>query len=274
MGLRIATNTSSIAAQRVLGTQQKRAAHSAQAIASGSRIVNAADDAAGLAISENFKGQMKGISQARNNANNAISFVQVSEGGLSEISNILIRLRELGVQAASDHLGDTEREFLDRESKQLIQEADRISKTTVFGNKKMLDGSAGELEFQVGANGGEDNRITFNFDSDATASKLGISGIDITDKGGARDALESVDEAMSQVGAMRATFGAMQSRMESAVSNLDVSYENLSAANSRIRDTDIAKETSEMASASILQNAPLARFAQANHMPQGRLKLV
>jgi len=274
MGLRIATNTSSIAAQRVLGTQSKRAAHSAQAIASGSRIVNAADDAAGLAISENFKGQLKGIAQARNNANNAISFVQVSEGGLSEITNILIRLRELGVQAASDHLGDTEREFLDRESKQLIQEADRIAKTTVFGNKKMLDGSAGELEFQVGANGGEDNRIKFNFNADATASKLGISGIDIQDKSGARDSLEAVDEAMSQVGAMRATFGAMQSRMESSVSNLDVSYENLSAANSRIRDTDIAKETSEMASAGILQNAAVSVLAQANQMPQVALKLV
>ncbi|MNL44244.1 Flagellin [compost metagenome] len=156
----------------------------------------------------------------------------------------------------------------------MIQEADRIAKTTVFGNKKMLDGSAGELEFQVGANGGEDNRIKFNFNADATASKLGISGIDIQDKSGARDSLEAVDEAMSQVGAMRATFGAMQSRMESSVSNLDVSYENLSAANSRIRDTDIAKETSEMASANILQNAAVSVLAQANQMPQVALKLV
>ncbi len=141
MGLRIATNTASIAAQRVLGTQQKRAEHAAQALASGSRIVNAADDAAGLAISENFKGQLKGIGQARNNANNAISFVQVSEGGLNEISNILIRLRELGVQASSDTVSDTERGFLNKETQQLVQEADRIAKTTVFGNKKMLDGS-------------------------------------------------------------------------------------------------------------------------------------
>ncbi|MNJ92688.1 Flagellin [compost metagenome] len=274
MGLRIATNTASIAAQRVLGKQAKRAEHAAQALASGSRIVNAADDAAGLAISENFKGQLKGIGAARNNANNAISFVQVGEGGLSEVSNILIRLRELGVQAASDTVSDTEREFLNKESSQLIQEADRISKTTVFGSKKMLDGTAGDMEFQVGAFAGEDNVIRFNFDADATASTLGISGIDISDRSGARDSLEDVDKALSKVGNMRASFGAMQSRMESAVSNLDVSYENLSAANSRIRDTDVAKETAEMASASILQNTAVSVLAQANQLPAVAMKLV
>lgn len=274
MGLRIATNTASIAAQRVLSKQQKRAEHSAQALASGSRIVNAADDAAGLAISENFKGQLKGMAQARNNANNAISFVQVGEGGLSEVSNILIRLRELGVQAASDTVSDIEREFLNREAEQLISEADRIAKTTVFGNKKMLDGSAGDMEFHVGAYGSEENVIKFTFDADATASNLGISGIDITDRGGARDSLEAVDEAISKVGSLRASFGAMQSRMESTVSNLDIGYENLSAANSRIRDTDIAKETAEMASASILQNTAVSVLAQANQLPNVALKLV
>lgn len=274
MGLRIATNTASIAAQRVLGKQTKRAEHSAQALASGSRIVSAADDAAGLAISENFKGQLRGMSAARNNANNAISFSQVGEGGLSEVSNILIRLRELGVQAASDTVGKSERVFLDNEAKQLIQEADRIAKTTAFGNTKLLDGSGGTLEFHVGASGGKDNTISFNFDSDATASSLGISGISLTDKGDARDTLDSVDEAIQKVGSLRANFGAMQSRLESTVSNLDVSYENLAAANSRIRDTDVAKETSEMASANILQNAAVSVLAQANQLPSVALKLV
>lgn len=274
MGLRIATNTASIAAQRVLSKQQKRAEHSAQALASGSRIVNAADDAAGLAISENFKGQLKGIAQARNNANNAISFSQVGEGGLSEVSNILIRLRELGVQAASDTVSDTERGFLNNEAQQLIQEADRIAKTTTFGNTKLLDGSGGKLEFHVGAYGGEENIIAFDFDADATTSSLGISGIAVDDKSGARDTLESVDKAIQKVGALRANFGAMQSRLESTVSNLDVSYENLSAANSRIRDTDVAKETAEMASASILQNTAVSVLAQANQLPNVALKLV
>lgn len=274
MGLRIATNTASIAAQRVLSTQQKRAEHSAQALASGSRIVNAADDAAGLAISENFKGQLKGITAARNNANNAISFSQVGEGGLNEVSNILVRLRELGVQAASDTVGETERGFLNNEAQQLIQEADRIAKTTQFGNTKLLDGSGGKLEFQVGPAAGKENIISFDFDANATASSLGIDGIEISDKSDARSALDSVDEAIQKVGALRANFGAMQSRLESTVSNLDVSYENLSAANSRIRDTDIAKETAEMASASILQNTAVSVLAQANQMPNVALKLV
>lgn len=274
MGLRIATNVASIAAQRVLSKQQKRAEHAASALASGSRIVNAADDAAGLAISENFRGQLRGISAARNNANNAISFSQVGEGGLNEVSNILVRLRELGVQAASDTVSDTERGFLNNEAQQLLQEADRIAKTTTFGNTKLLDGSGGQLEFHVGPYGGEENIIAFDFDADATTSSLGISGISVGDKSDARSTLESVDEAMAKVGALRANFGAMQSRMESTVSNLDVSYENLSAANSRIRDTDVAKETAEMASANILQQTAVSVLAQANQLPAVALKLV
>ena len=274
MGLRIATNTASIAAQRVLSVQNKRQEHSAQALASGSRIVHAADDAAGLAISENFKGQLRGMAQARNNANNAISFAQVGEGGLSEISNILVRLRELGVQAASDTIGETERGFLNKETQQLLQEADRIAKTTTFGQRKLLDGSGGDLEFQVGPNAGEDNKIKVTFDADASASNLGIDGISMADKGDARDSLASVDKALEKVSAMSAGFGATQSRLESTVSNLDVAYENLSAANSRIRDTDIAKETSEMASANILQNTAVSVLAQANQLPNVAMKLV
>ncbi|UOE99870.1 flagellin N-terminal helical domain-containing protein [Bdellovibrio reynosensis] len=274
MGLRIATNTASIAAQRVLGKQQKRQEHASQALASGSRIVNAADDAAGLAISESFKGQLRGISAARNNANNAISFSQVGEGGLNEMSNILVRIRELGVQAASDTVSDVERGFLDQEAQMLIEEADRIARTTTFGNTKLLDGTGGKMEFHVGAYGGEDNVIAVDFDADATTGTLGIDGISVSDKSGARSTLQSVDDAISKVSALRASFGAMQSRMESTVSNLDISYENLSAANSRIRDTDIAKETAEMASASILQNTAVSVLAQANQIPNVALKLI
>jgi flagellin len=274
MGLRIATNMASISAQRTLQAQQKRAEHSSAALSSGSRIVHAADDAAGLAISESIRGQTRGISQARSNAFNAISAVQVSEGGLNESSNILIRLRELGVQAASDHIGDRERGFLNMEAQQLTQEMDRIAKTTVFGDRKLLDGSGGKLEFQVGAFAGEDNVISYTLNSDARIDNLGIEGLSVESKDDARESLAKVDEALMKVGEMRANFGATQSRLDSTVSNLDIQYENLSAANSRIRDTDIAKETSEMASAQILQNAAVSVLAQANNFPAVAMKLI
>lgn len=274
MGLRIATNVASIAAQRTLSTQQKRAEHASAALSSGSRIVHASDDAAGLAISESLRGQIRGIAQARNNAFNAVSSIQVSEGGLNEISNILIRQRELAVQAASDTVGDRERGFLNNESSQLNQELDRIAKTTTFGDKKLLDGSGGTLEFQVGAFAGSDNIIKYDMKADATSSELGMSGLNISDKGDARDALQSIDDALAKVGQMRANFGAVQSRLDSTVSNLDVQHENLSAANSRIRDTDVAKETAELTSANLLQNAAVSVLAQANQIPQVALKLV
>jgi flagellin len=274
MGMRISTNITSINAQRQLGTQQVRNSHAQAAIASGSRIVSASDDAAGLAISENIKGQTRGIAAARQNAFNAGSLVQVSEGGLSEITNILTRLRELSVQAASDNIGDQERGFLDVEAKQLLDESNRIAKTTRFGDRKLLDGSGEELEFQVGAFGDDDNIIKYKMTSDATNSALGISGLSIDDKGGARDALETIDSAMNKVGKMRADLGAVQSRLNSTTSNLDTQYENLSAANSRIRDADIAHEASEIASSNILQQAAVGVLAQANQQPAQALRLL
>lgn len=274
MGLRIQTNMASISAQRVLSVQQKRAEHATAALASGSRIVHASDDAAGLAISENIRGQVRGIAQARNNAFNATSAIQVSEGGLNEISNILIRLRELGVQAASDHIGERERGFLNLEATQLTQEADRIAKTTVFGDKRLLDGSGGKMEFQVGAFAGDENIIKYDLGANATGSELGIDGLEVGTKSDARSALKTVDEALVKVSSLRANFGAVQSRLDSTVSNLDIQYENLTAANSRIRDTDVAKETSEMTSANILQQAAVGVLAQANQTPAVALKLL
>jgi flagellin len=274
MGLRINTNIASLNAQRVLGVQQKRAEHAAAALSSGSRIVNAADDAAGLSISESLKGQIRGVAQARNNAYNAGSAIQISEGGLNEINNILIRIRELGIQAASDNIGDTERKFLNQESVQILSEADRIAKTTRFGNKVLLDGSGGTMEFHVGAFAGPENRISYSLSTDARANALGIDGINLADKSGAREALQTVDNALVKLGEMRANFGAIQNRLNTTVSNLDIQYENLSAANSRIRDTDVAKESAEMASANILQNASVSVLAQANQMPSVAMKLL
>jgi flagellin len=274
MGLRIQTNLPSIAAQRVLGVQQKRQEHATQALASGSRIVNAADDAAGLAISESLKGQIRGIAMARNNAFNAGSAIQIAEGGLNEINNILIRMRELGIQAASDNIGDQERGFLNEEGKQLLDEADRIAKTTRFGDKRLLDGSGGEMEFHVGAFAGKENVIKYSLSMDATASKLGIDGISVADKSSARDSLQTVDDALQKLGSMRANFGSIQSRLYATTSNLDIQYENLSAANSRIRDADVAKETAELASSSVLQQAAVSVLAQANQFPGVALKLI
>ncbi len=274
MGLRINTNMASLSAQRVLSVQQKRAEHAAAALSSGSRIINAADDAAGLSISESLRGQIRGISQARNNAFNAGSAIQISEGGLNEISNILIRLRELGIQAASDNIGDTERGFLNEEAKQIISEADRIAKTTRFGSKVLLDGSGGKMEFQVGAFGGDENRIGYDLSTNATSGAIGIDSIDLSDKDGARSTLNVVDEAIIKIGSMRANFGAIQNRLQTAVSNLDIQHENLSAANSRIRDTDIARESAEMTSSRILQEAAVSVLAQANTLPGMALKLL
>lgn len=274
MGLRINTNMPSISAQRVLNVQSKRMEHATKALASGSKIVNASDDAAGLAISESLKGQIRGIAQARNNAFNAGSAIQVSEGGLNEINNILIRIRELGIQSASDNIGDKERGFLNEESKSLLAEADRIARSTRFGDKMLLDGSGGEQEYHVGAFSGEENVIKFSMDANATSSELGIDGISVEDKSSARDALSTVDTALEKLGVLRANFGAIQSRLDATTSNLDIQYENLSAANSRIRDTDVAKESAEIASAQILQQAAVGVLAQANQFPSVALKLV
>lgn len=274
MGLRIQTNLPSISAQRVLEVQQRRLQHSSQALASGSRIVNASDDAAGLSISEFMRGQIRGTAMARNNAFNAVSSIQVAEGGLNEVSNILIRLRELGIQAASDNVGERERGFLDQEAQQLIMEADRIAKTTQFGDKKLLDGSSQELSYHVGAFAGEENKIEYNLSADATSSALGIDGIDVSDKGSATASLDVVDEALGVLGGLRANFGAIQSRLQSTVSNLDVQYENISAARSRIADVDVAKETSELASAQVLQQAAVGVLAQANQFPGMALRLI
>jgi flagellin len=231
MSLRINTNLASINAQRQLATQESRSLHAMKALSSGSRINSASDDAAGLAISENLKAQNASNRVAKRNSEDAISFIQVGEGSLNEINNILGRLRELGVQSASDTVGDTEREFIDKESQQLLSEIDRIAESTRFGDKQLLNGSLDELEFQVGTGSGEDSVIRFTSEADATASALDVSSLDLTDKSSSRDALEVLDEAINKVGGMRASFGALQNRLDSTISNLDTSFESMSAAN-------------------------------------------
>lgn len=274
MGLRVTTNMASISAQRSLSMQTKRQEHAAQSLASGQRIVRAADDAAGLAISEGMKADLRGSAAARANAFNAVSAIQVGEGGLAEMTNLITRLKELGVQAASDTLGEKERVYLNQEAKSVSEEIDRISKTTKFGDKNLLDGSNPVFDFHVGSTAAKENIITYQVDGNATISELNLDSVDITSKDGARDLLSNLDSALEKVSRMRAGFGALQSRLESTTNGLDVKMENLSAARSRIMDADVARESSELASASMLQNAAISVLSSANQQPYAAMKLL
>ena len=276
MGMRISTNVAAINAQRTMNTSQRQIGKSMEQLASGSRINKAADDAAGLAISENLKSQIRSLSQASRNSNDGISMVQTAEGGLSEISNILTRMRELGVQSSSDTVGDTERGFLNKEVQQLKAESQRITQTTKFGTTKLLDGSADKFDFQVGiGNDAEADRISFNAgETNATTSSLGIDGFDFSSKSGAQEALKEIDKAQSQVNGYRANLGALQNRLQSTVDNLGVQHENISAANSRIRDTDVASATADSTRNQVLLQANTAVLGQANALPNQALRLL
>ena len=276
MGLRISTNMPSINAQRSLAGSQRQINKAFAQLSSGSRITKASDDAAGLAVSESLQSQMKSFKVASRNAEDGMSLVQVAEGGLGEISNILTRLRELGVQAASDTIGDRERGFLNLETTQLKQEVERIAQSTRFGSKQLLDGSGGKFDFQIDINN-DDFKDRVSFDAsvlDARASTLQIDSVDYATKEGAQIALDTIDKAQVEVNGFRANLGAIQNRMISVQSNLGSSYENLAAANSRIRDADIAQSTADLTTNNILLNASTAVLQQANNAPAAALKLL
>jgi flagellin len=245
-------------------------------LASGSRINKASDDAAGLAISEKLKSSIRSARQANRNANDGISMVQTAEGGLNEIGNIVTRLRELGIQAASDTVGATERGFLDKEVQQLKSEVQRISSATKWGTTNLLDGTTPAFDFQVGIyNKPEEDRITFDSSqNNASLDSLGLANLDYTSKEGAQDALSALDAAQTSVSGMRSNLGALQNRLTSTVDNLGVLEENMSSANSRIRDTDVAQASSEMTRNNILLQAGTATLAQANQVNQLALKLI
>ncbi len=274
--MRVSTNIASVNAQRQLSGSQKSIQKSMQQLASGSRINIAADDAAGLAISENLKASARSAAQAKRNASDGISMIQTAEGGLNEISNIVVRLRELGIQASSDTVGDTERGFLNKEVVQLKSEMQRISNVTTWGKTKLLDGSTPTFDFQVGLYNDKENSV-ISFDSsenEATLSALGLDSVDFSTKEGAQDALDSLDSALSGVNGMRANLGAIQNRLYSTVDNLGVQEENILSANSRIRDTDVAQASSEMVRNNILLQAGTSTLAQANSNNQMALKLI
>jgi len=271
--LSIVTNTQSINAQRSLAKTGKGLASNFAKLSTGLRINRAGDDAAGLAISEQMKADIRSFKQAERNANDGISMLQTAESAMNEVSGILTRMRELSVQAATDTVDDTQRGYLDTEFQALTSEIDRIAQVTEFNGRTLLDGSATGVDFQIGINDSSNDRITFDF-ADVQSSALGLSGVDVTSKGNAQSAITALDSAIDTLSSNRSEIGATENRLQVTVSNLSSARENVSAANSRIRDVDVAEETASMTRHNILQQAGVSVLAQANQLPQLALSLL
>ncbi len=276
MALRIATNVQSLAAQRSLDINNGMQNQQLERLSSGSRINHAGDDAAGLAISEKLKANIRSLRQNVRNSNDGISLVQVAEGSMSEIGNILIRLRELSIQSASDTISDNERGYIDKEVQQLKAEVDRISDTTQFNGTKLLDGKVPQLEIQVGlGNDAFQDRLVFDTPALATTlATLKLEGVNNTTKESSQMNLKTIDDAINQLNDNRSNLGALQNRLQSTINNLSLYKENLEAANSRIRDTDMAETSSDLVKQNILMNANVSVLGQANSNPQLALKLM
>ncbi|KAB8038023.1 flagellin FliC [Silvanigrella paludirubra] len=278
MGYRIMTNVTSITNQRHMRNTRKMLDQSLERLASGYRINKAADDAAGLAISEKLRSKIRGLQQAQRNANDGISLIQTAEGGMNEVQNMLIRMRELGVQAASDTIGPKERVYLDIEYQALKDEIDRVAYATEFNGTQLLDGTGGILEIQI--NTGGDNilgvdRLEYNsFKADVKTNRLGVSELALDTKSGAQHSLTAIESAIDYVSAIRADLGALQNRLGSTINNIGTTVENLSAANSRIKDVDIAEESSELTRNQILLQSGTSVLQQANATSRMALTLL
>ena len=274
MGLRVNTNIASINAQRNTSQVTTRLARNFQRLSTGLRISTAADDAAGLAISERLRSQVRSLGQASRNANDGISLVQVGEGALNEVSNILVRLRELAIQSANGSSSTADKNTIKEEFDSLVNEVNRIAESTEFNGIKLLDGSATSVTFQVGIN------TTANVDSlnvtltAALATSLGLSSVDVGSNGNTSTAISAIDSAINAVSPLRGKFGSLQNRLQSTIANLGVAAESLSAAESRIRDVDVAYETAELTRNNILQQASISILSQANAQPQSALTLL
>lgn len=276
MGLRIATNVQSLAAQRSLSINNAAQKASLEKLSSGTRITRAADDAAGLAISEQMRAQIRSARQDIRNANDAISVIQTAEGGMAEIGNILTRFRELSIQASSDTIGDSERGYIDKEVQQLLQEVNRISASTQFNGHKLLSNEGEVLEFQVGL-GNSPDLDRFSYDTsktNVTSDRLGLTGFTVTSKSAAQENLTKIDDAIKVLGENRAELGALQNRLQSNIVSTTIFDENLSAARSRIYDVDVASETAELTKNNILSIAGTSVLSQANQNNMVALKLL
>ncbi|MBK6732617.1 MAG: flagellin FliC [bacterium] len=263
MGIRINTNVSSINTRRHLANSTNAFNKSMEKLSSGLRINRAGDDAAGLAISENLKSDIRALDQAARNAADGISLIQTAEGSLDEVSNILLRMKELAEQSLNGTLSDTDRGYLNAEFSALSGEIDRISDGVDFNGVKLLDGSGGTVAIQVGIGTSGSDSVSVDLGDDLDATGLGLSAT-IDSASGAGTAMDEIDDAISTVVSARGDFGAIQNRLESSIRNINMTSENLSAANSRIRDVDVAHETSSLTSYQILQQAGVAMLAQAN----------
>ncbi len=274
----ISTNVAAINAQRNLSQTQMRLEGNFARLSTGLRINRSADDAAGLAISERLKSQIRSLSQAERNGNDGISLLQTAEGAMNEISGIITRIRELSVQSANGTLGATERGYIDDEKVELLAEIDRIASSTDFNGMALLTGGAGGVTFtfQVGSRGTAADRIAVTV-SDMTTTTLAagaLATVDLTTQVGAQAALATLDTALDGVSTARANLGTAQNRLVITVANLANARENLSGANSRIRDVDVAAETAEMTRNNILTQSGVAVLAQANQLPTVALKLL
>jgi len=276
MALTVNTNIASLNAQRNLTTTQTQLNKSLQRLSSGLRINSAADDAAGLSISEGMRSQIRSMNQAVRNANDGVSLVQTAEGALNEVSNILVRMRELATQSATGTVSSDQRAYIDNEFTQLKNEIDRISSATQFNGTNLLANASGAtVSFQVGAGATANDVISVTI-SASSASSIGVGTANVSGATGANAtaALTAIDSAITSVSNIRGTLGAIQNRLQSTINNLQVSVENLSAAESRIRDVDVASETAAMTRAQILTQAGTSILAQANQTPQSALSLL
>ena len=274
MGLRVNTNVTSINAQRNLASINDRLATNFRRLSTGLRISTAADDAAGLAISERLRSQVRSLEQAKRNANDGISFVQTAEGALNEVSSILTRLRELAIQSANGSVSNQDRDTLDEEFQSLVSEINRIGSSTEFNGVKLLDGSSSAVSFQVGfgTTAGIDT-IAVTLQA-ALSTSLSLQSLDIGSGGVTTTAITNIDTAINAVSSLRGSLGAIQNRLGSTINNLAIQVENLSAAESRIRDVDVAYETAQLTRNSILQQASISVLSQANALPQTALSLL
>ncbi len=274
MGLRINSNIASMNAQRSLSTTTERLQANFRRLSTGLRISTASDDAAGLAISERFRAQVRSTNQAVRNAQDGISLTQTGEGALNEVSSILIRMRELSIQASNGTVSTADRTTLNEEFTDLINEIDRIAQSTTFNGVRLLDGTGSTITFQVGT-GTTSGIDTIQLSTSNTlASTLGLATLDIGSAGSPTLAISRLDSAINTVSSVRGQFGAAQNRLSTTIANLQIQAENLSAAESRIRDVDVAVETSALTRNSIMQQAAISILAQANTQPQAALQLL
>ena len=274
MGLRVNTNVASINAQRNLSAVTEKLSGNFRRLSTGLRISSAADDAAGLAISERLRSQVRSLDQAKRNANDGISLVQTAEGALNEVSSIMTRLRELAVQSSNGSVSNADKETLDEEFQSLVSEVNRIGRSTEFSGIRLLDGTSSTVSFQVGfgTTTGIDT-ISVSL-SAALSTSLALQSLDIGSGGATTTAITNIDAAINTVSGLRGSLGAVQNRLGSTINNLAITVENLSSAESRIRDVDVAYETAQLTRNSILQQASISVLSQANALPQSALRLL